>query len=198
MTPARKAASPRAELETIHFPTPAAWEAWLEENHACPGVWIRFARKGSGIPSLTHDEALDVALCFGWIDGQAASDEAPYWRQRFTPRRARSKWSRINCARVEALTAAGRMRPPGLAEAAAAKADGRWEAAYASPRNITVPDDLQRRLDASPRLRKAFEALDSRNRYAILYRLHDAKRPETRARRLEEYVAMLKEGRTLH
>ena len=198
MPAARKPSFPSAELETVHFATPAAWEAWLERHHARPGVWIRYAKKDSGVPSLTHDEALDVALCFGWIDGQTASDEAPYWRQRFTPRRARSKWSQVNCAKVEALTAAGRMRPPGLAEVAAAKADGRWEAAYPSPRNMTVPDDLQRRLDASPRLRKAFESLDSRNRYAILYRLHDAKRPETRARRLEEYLAMLKEGRTLH
>jgi len=196
--PPKRSPSPRAELETIHFASPGAWEAWLEEHHTRPGIWIRFAKKGSGVPSLTHDEALDVALCFGWIDGQAASDEEPWWRQRFTPRRARSKWSRINCARVEALTEAGRMRPSGLAEVAAAKGDGRWEAAYASPRNILVPEDLQRRLDASARLRKAFEALDSRNRYAILYRLHDAKRPETRARRLEEFVTMLKEGRRLH
>ena len=196
--PRRKPAPVRTELEAVEFASPAAWEAWLERHPAAAGVWIRFAKKGSGVPSLTHDEALDVALCFGWIDGQIASDDPPWWRQRFTPRRPRSKWSQINCAKVEALTAAGRMRPSGLAEAAAARADGRWAAAYASPRNIAVPEDLQRLLDASSRLRKAFDALDSRNRYAILYRLHDAKRPETRARRLEAFVAMLKEGRTLH
>ena len=198
MPPIRRSPPPSGELETIHFASPEAWEAWLEEHHTAPGIWIRFAKKGSGVPSLTYEEALEIALCFGWIDGQRAPDEPPYWRQRFTPRRPRSRWSQINRAKVEALTAAGRMRPSGLAEVAAAKGDGRWGAAYASPSNIAVPEDLQRRLDASARLRKAFEALDSRNRYAILYRLHDAKRPETRARRLEEFVTMLKEGRTLH
>lgn len=198
--PPRKAAkpAPRPELETLSFADQAAWEAWLERHHDGPGVWIRFAKKGSGVPSLTHDEALESALCFGWIDGQAASDEPPFWLQRFTPRRARSKWSQVNCAKVEALTAAGRMRPRGIAEVAAAKADGRWAAAYAPSSTIEVPEDLERRLDASPRARTAFAELDSRNRYAILYRLHDAKRPDTRSRRLEQFVTMLEEGRTLH
>jgi uncharacterized protein YdeI (YjbR/CyaY-like superfamily) len=187
------------ELPTLPFESRAAWEAWLEAEHATSaGVWIAFARKDSGIASVTHDEALDAALCYGWIDGQAARLDDTRWLQRFTRRGPRSKWSKINCAKAEALIAEGRMRPAGLAEVERARSDGRWEAAYASPRNIAVPDDLQRRLDASPRARASFAGLDSRNRYAILYRLHDAKKPETRARRLDKFVAMLEAGETIH
>jgi uncharacterized protein YdeI (YjbR/CyaY-like superfamily) len=187
------------DLPILRFDSQADWEAWLEANHAgARGVWLRLARKASGAASVSRAEALESALCYGWIDGQAQSEEGDFWLQRFTPRRARSKWSQVNCAAVERLAAAGRMRPAGLREVEAAKRDGRWEAAYASPSRITVPEDLQARLDASPRAKRAFEGLDSRNRYAILYRLHDAKKPETRLRRLETFVRMLEEGETLH
>jgi len=156
-------------------------------------------RRFGGVASVSHPEALETALCYGWIDGQAAAAGDPrFWRLRFTPRRARSKWSRINCAAVERLEAQGRMKPAGMREAEAAKADGRWDAAYASPRTMAVPDDLQSALDAHPRARRFFEQLDSRNRYAILYRLHDAKRPDTRLRRLEKFVRMLQAGQTIH
>jgi uncharacterized protein YdeI (YjbR/CyaY-like superfamily) len=170
------------------------------EHHESPGVWIRFAKKGSGIASVVYAEALEVALCFGWIDGQVAKDPdtANWYRQRFTPRTKRSRWSKINVESAEQLIRRGLMRPPGLAAVEAAKADGRWEAAYASPKNMTVPDDLQRELDADPNAAAFFATLTGPNRYAILYRLQDAKRPETRARRLATYMEMLREGRTLH
>jgi uncharacterized protein YdeI (YjbR/CyaY-like superfamily) len=139
-----------------------------------------------------------VALCYGWIDSQVNAVDEERYRQRFTPRRARSKWSQINCAAVERLHSEGRLAPAAVREMEAAKRDGRWESAYASPKAIAVPADLEARLTKSPRARRAFEKLDSRNRYAILYRLHDARRPETRQRRLEQFVAMLEEGRTIH
>jgi uncharacterized protein YdeI (YjbR/CyaY-like superfamily) len=159
---------------------------------------MRIAKKGSGIASVTHDEALDVALCFGWIDAQRKPLDDTYFLQRFCPRRPRSKWSKRNVGKVEKLTAAGRMRPPGLAEVEKAKADGRWDDAYDSPANIRVPDDLQRELDARPEALKFFETLSSQNRYAFLYRLQDAKRPETRARRLEQFVGMLERGEAFY
>jgi uncharacterized protein YdeI (YjbR/CyaY-like superfamily) len=149
------------------------------------------AKKGSGIDSVRYPEVLETALCFGWIDGRREALDDRRFLQRFQPRRPRSRWSRINCEKVERLTAEGRMRAAGLAEVDRAKADGRWEAAYESQRNMPVPADLQRELEASPTAKAAFAALDSQNRYAILYRLHDAKRPETRVRRLQEYLAML-------
>jgi uncharacterized protein YdeI (YjbR/CyaY-like superfamily) len=162
-------------------------------------LWVEFAKKGSGIDSVTHDEALDVAICFGWIDGQARRSEDPrFYRQRFTPRRRRSRWSQVNCAKAEALTAAGRMRPAGLAEVERARQDGRWDAAYAPPSTATVPDDLQAALDADPAAAEFFAGLSSQNRYAILYRIQEAKRPETRRRRIEKFVAMLAAGETIH
>jgi uncharacterized protein YdeI (YjbR/CyaY-like superfamily) len=182
-------------LATIHFASAAEWEAWLEENHAtAEGVWIKMAKKASGIESVTGDEAIDVGLCFGWIDGLRRGLDDHYFLQRFTPRRPRSKWSQINREKVERLTAEGRMRPAGIVEVDRAKADGRWEAAAESPKQLTVPDDLQRELDARPEAKAFFAGLKSRNRYAILYGLHDAKRPETRARRLAKFVAMLEAG----
>ena len=187
------------ELRVKRFATVAAWEAWLKKQHeTAEGVWIEFAKKGSGARSLTHADALEIALCYGWIDGQAASVDATWYRQRFSPRRARSKWSKINCATVERLQREGRLAPAGMRAMDAAKKDGRWEAAYASPRNMTVPDDLAAALETRPRARRFFEQLDSRNRYAILYRLHDAKRPETRQRRLDKFVHMLEVGETIH
>jgi uncharacterized protein YdeI (YjbR/CyaY-like superfamily) len=182
-------------LPTLTFASPKDWERWLEANHDAGGVWIKMAKKGSGIASVTHAEALEIALCFGWIDGQRKGLDDQFFLQRFTPRRPRSNWSRINREKAELLIAAGRMRPSGLAEVERARADGRWEAAYEPQSTARVPDDLQRELDARPDVERFFASLDSRNRYAILYRLQDAKRPETRARRLAEFVAMLEEGR---
>jgi uncharacterized protein YdeI (YjbR/CyaY-like superfamily) len=187
------------DLPVKRFASRRSWEAWLEDHHdSAPGLWLEFAKKDSGLRSVSHAEALEVALCYGWIDGQAASVDGQRFRQRFTPRRTRSKWSQINCASVERLRAAGRLAPAGVREMEAAKRDGRWEAAYASPRAMTVPDDLQAQLEAHPRARRFFEQLDSRNRYAILYRLQDAKKADTRQRRLEKFVRMLEAGETLH
>jgi uncharacterized protein YdeI (YjbR/CyaY-like superfamily) len=186
-------------LPELTFASAAEWEAWLEANHeSAEGVWLKLAKKGSGIPSVTLGEALDVCLCFGWIDGLRKGLDDDYYLQRYTPRRPRSKWSRINVEKVETLTAAGRMRPPGLAEVERAKADGRWDAAYESPTRIGVPDDLKRELASRPSAREFFEGLDSRNRYAILYGLKDAKRPETRARRLAKFVAVLEAGERIY
>ncbi|NHC15990.1 YdeI/OmpD-associated family protein [Motilibacter deserti] len=189
----------RQGLPVVAFADASEWEAWLEREHAsCPGVWVRLAKKGSGIASVSYAEAVEGALCQGWIDGQSASMDEATWLQKFTPRRARSKWSKINCERVEGLVAAGRMRPAGLAEVERAKADGRWDAAYDPPSTATVPADLQAALDADPAAAAAFASLNASNRYAILHRLHDAKKPETRARRLEKFVQMLRDGQKLH
>jgi uncharacterized protein YdeI (YjbR/CyaY-like superfamily) len=183
----------------LAFESDAHWEAWLQEHHATSdGVWVKIAKKGSGIPTVAYPEVLDTALCFGWIDGQRKALDDRYFLQRFTPRRARSRWSQINRDKVAALTKAGRMRPAGLAEVERAKADGRWDAAYAGVRTMEVPDDLQRELDARPDAAAFFATLNSQNRYSILYRLHDAKRPETRARRLAKFVAMLEAGETIN
>jgi uncharacterized protein YdeI (YjbR/CyaY-like superfamily) len=181
------------------FASRSAWKAWLSRHHAkSTGIWLELARKESGLRSVSRPEALEVALCYGWIDGQSASVDEKWWRQRFTPRRPRSKWSKINCAAVAKLHAERKLAPAGIREMEAAQRDGRWDAAYASPRTIEVPDDLAAALRKSPKARREFERLDSRNRYAILYRLHDAKRPETRARRMEGFVRMLEEGRRIH
>lgn len=188
------------ELETLAFASARAFEAWLTEQHGtAPGLWLRIAKAGTGLPSVTYPEALDVALCFGWIDGRKGSDPDPgWWIQRFTPRAARSRWSRVNRAKAEALMAAGRMRPAGLREVERARADGRWDAAYAGQATAEVPDDLAAALAANEAARAFFATLDGRNRYAILYRIQDAKRPETRARRIDQFVAMLADHRTLH
>lgn len=185
------------DLPVLPFASRAAWAAWLEEHHAAQdGVWVKFAKKGSGIPTVTYDEALDVALCYGWIDGLVRRFDPDFYLQRFTPRRKRSKWSKRNREKALALIERGEMRPAGLAEVERARADGRWDAAYDSPSTITVPDDLRAALDATPAAGEAFAKLDAQNRYAILYRIHDAKRPETRTRRIAEFVALLAEGRT--
>jgi uncharacterized protein YdeI (YjbR/CyaY-like superfamily) len=189
----------RKELPTLPFKSQKDWEAWLERNQAqSSGVWVKIAKKGSEIPSVTYMEAVDVALCYGWIDGQAKSVDASFYVQRFTPRTATSRWSKINCGKVEEFIAQGRMRPSGLRQVEAAKADGRWKRAYAGQRTIGVPDDLQKILDKNPKARNFFATLDSKNRYAVLYRIQDAKKPETRARRIEKFVAMLNEGKKIH
>jgi uncharacterized protein YdeI (YjbR/CyaY-like superfamily) len=183
------------ELPTLTLPGREAWAAWLEANHAtAAGVWLRIAKKGSAQSTVSRADALEVALCYGWIDGQAASVDAESWLQRFTPRRARSRWSRINRDAATRLIDAGLMKPAGLAQVEAARQDGRWEAAYDSPRTMTVPDDLRERLDAEPVARGRFDALSAAERYAILYRIQDAKKPETRARRIDKYVGMLIDG----
>jgi uncharacterized protein YdeI (YjbR/CyaY-like superfamily) len=188
-----------ADPAPIPFATAAAWEQWLENNHAVSrGVWVKIAKKGTGIESVRYPEVLDSALCFGWIDARREALDERYFVQRFTPRRPRSRWSRINCEKVERLTADGRMRPAGLAEVERARADGRWDEAYEGMKVSTVPVDLQRELDARPSARASFEQLTSQNRYAILYRLHEAKRPETRARRLAKFVAMLEAGEKVY
>jgi uncharacterized protein YdeI (YjbR/CyaY-like superfamily) len=174
------------------FANAAAWRAWLAKNHAkSTGVWLQIAKKGSAATSVSYSDALDVALCYGWIDGQKAKLDDDAWLQRFCPRTARSKWSRINRGRVERLTEAGAMKAPGLAEVERARSDGRWDNAYDSPSTSVVPDDLQRELDQHPKAAKFFATLDSRNRYSILHRIQDAKKPETRTRRIDKYVAML-------
>lgn len=187
------------ELPIVPFASAAAWEAWLEIEHArAAGVWLRIAKKDTGIATVTYAEALDVALCFGWIDGQKRGFDATWFLQRFTPRTARSRWSKINVGHVERLLAADRMRPAGLAQVEAARADGRWEAAYAGQGGAAVPPDLRAALDANPQAAACFATLRGANRYAILYRVQDAKRPATRARRIERFVAMLARGETLH
>ena len=187
------------DLPVRRFASRAAWEKWLRANHdRSPGMWIELAKKDSGVDSVSRADALEVALCYGWIDSQSMTVDEKRYRQRFTPRRSRSKWSKINCAAVERLHAEGRLAPVGIREMEAAKGDGRWEAAYDSPRTIAVPHDLEARLAKNARARRAFEKLDSQNRYAILYRLHHAKRADTRQRRLDQFVAMLEAGRTIH
>ena len=188
-----------SELPVLLFAGPAELEGWLEANHAgSEGLWLKIAKKGVEPPSVTYGEALELALCFGWIDSQKRGHDESHFLQRFTPRRPRGRWSKINREKAEALIEAGKMRPTGLAEVDAAKADGRWEAAYAGARTAEVPADLQRELDGSPAAREFFASLDSSNRYAILYRLQEAKRPETRQRRLAKFVAMLERGEKIH
>ena len=186
-------------LPVRRFASTASWQKWLAANHErSPGMWVELAKKDSGLASVSRADALEVALCYGWIDSQSMTVDEKRYLQRFTPRRPKSKWSKINCAAVERLHADGRLAPAGIREMEAAKRDGRWEAAYDSPRTITVPPDLEDRLVKNARARRAFEQLDSQNRYAILYRLHHAKRSDTRERRLDQFVAMLEAGRTIH
>ena len=188
------------ELPVEHFADASAWEHWLERHSQSPGVWLKIAKKDAGIPSVTYTEALDVALCHGWIDGQKKAFDARFFLQRFTPRRARSTWSKINVARIGTLTAAGRMHPAGLREVDAAKADGRWEAAYDGSSSMVVPPELEEAL-ALAKNRKAkafFDTLDRTNRYAVCWRVQTAVKPETRRARVEKLVAMLARGEKIH
>jgi uncharacterized protein YdeI (YjbR/CyaY-like superfamily) len=171
------------DLPIIEFPTSAEWEAWLEGHHAdSPGLWIKMAKKASGIPSVTHVEAIDVALCFGWIDGQRRSFDSEWFLQRFTPRRAKSRWSQVNREKVETLTKLGLMRPAGQLEVDRARADGRWDAAYPGSRTIEVPDDLRLALEAAEGAAAAFAGLKASDRYAILIRLYHTEEPGARSR----------------
>ena len=186
-------------LPILPFASQGDWETWLDEHHrTSKGLWLKIAKKGSGIDSVDYAEALDVALCHGWIDGQKGAFDDTFWLQKFTPRGPRSKWSKINVDKALALIDAKRMKPAGLAEIEKARSDGRWEQAYDSQSKATVPEDLQRELDKNPEAAKFFATLDSANRYAVLYRIHEAKKPETRARRIEKFIGMLNRQEKLH
>src|SRR6266480_3640224 len=168
------------------------WSVWLAKNYdKKPGLWLRFAKKDSGLRSVTYKEAVEVALCHGWVDGQARPGDESTWEQKFCPRAAKSKWSKINRDKATALIASGKMTPAGLAAVKSAKQDGRWESAYDSPSKSTVPDDLQTALAANPRAKAFFETLDRANRYAILWRIQTVKKAETRTRKIQQFIAML-------
>jgi uncharacterized protein YdeI (YjbR/CyaY-like superfamily) len=186
-------------LPTLSFRGADAFAEWLADHHASsPGVWLKLAKKNAGVPSVSYAEAVEVALSWGWIDGQKQAHDERHWLQKFTPRGARSLWSKLNRDKATALIAAKKMMAPGLAEIERAKRDGRWAAAYDSPKSSTVPADLQAALDGNARARRAWATIDSANRYAILWRVQTAKKAETRARRIAELVAMLGRGELLH
>jgi uncharacterized protein YdeI (YjbR/CyaY-like superfamily) len=190
---------PTDALPVMSFESTDEWDAWLAAHHAgSPGLWLKIAKKGAAGTTISYSEALDVALCHGWIDGQKGRHDDEYWLQRFTPRKPGSKWSKINTERAAALIESGRMRPAGLREVERAQADGRWEQAYESQSRVTVPEDLARALAANERASAFFATLDSANRYAILYRIGTAKKPETRAKRIDTFVAMLSEHKKIH
>lgn len=179
----------------LPFASRAEWEAWLEEHHGSEdAVWVKFAKKASGLPTVTYDEAVEVALCFGWIDGLVRRLDDDFYLQRFTPRRKRSKWSQVNRDKALALIERGEMRQAGLAEVERAQGDGRWDAAYGSQTTMEVPDDLRAALAATPGAAEAFEGMRRQDRYAALFGIHDAKRPETRARRIAKLVESLVPG----
>ncbi len=189
----------RGGLSIRTFPSQKEFEHWLERQAAdAGGLWLRFAKKGASFNSVSKAEAIDSALCHGWIDGQLDKFDDESWLIRFTPRQAKSKLSQKNCTRIGELEASGRMRASGLAAVAAAKADGRWDAAYAPASSAQVPDDLQAALDLDPAARQFFAKLTGANRYAILYRIGSVKKAETRARKIREFVAMLARGETVH
>jgi uncharacterized protein YdeI (YjbR/CyaY-like superfamily) len=183
----------------LTFSNQSEWENWLAQNGGTStGIWLRIAKKGAEPPALTYEQALESALCHGWIDGQKRADDEKYWLQRFTRRSAKSIWSKLNKDRAEALIAAGRMLPSGMREIEKAKEDGRWELAYTSASNSVVPDDLRAALDANPKASAFFATLNSRNRYAILFRVQNAKMPATRGRKIDEFISMLNRGETFY
>lgn len=193
--------TPESELRNgvpvLQFTSPAAWEKWLKRHHASQDpIWIKFAKKASGLASVNYAQALEIALCWGWIDGQVAPVDETFYLQRWTRRRAKSKWSKVNRGKVETLLANGRMQPSGLKEVEAAKADGRWDAAYDSHRTITDPPDFLKALKATHGAHAFYKTISKSARYSLLHQIHDAKRPETRARRIAEFVAMLADRRT--
>lgn len=187
------------DLPFMFFASMSDWRAWLDQEHdSATGVWLKIAKKDSGFASVNYADALSVALCYGWIDGQKKPFDDAWWLQRFSPRKAGSRWSKINREKAQELIDGGLMRPAGQREVDAAMADGRWAAAYDSPRTATVPDDLAAALAANQAAGAFFATLDGRNRYAILYRVQEAKRPETRARRIDTFVTMLANGEKIH
>jgi len=196
--PKAKTSNRELDLPIKLFKTPGAWEKWLEANHAkSAGVWMQIAKKASGLSSATYQEALDVALCYGWIDGQKRPFDERTWLQRFTPRGPRSIWSKINTGKADALIKSGRMRAAGLAAIESAKASGRWESAYQPWSNPDVPPELQAALDARPNAKAFFETLRGANRYGVIFRVQTAKKPETRARRIADFIARFEKGETL-
>jgi len=196
--PKAKTSNRELDLPIKLFKTPAAWEKWLEANHAkSAGVWMQIAKKASGLSSATYQEALDVALCYGWIDGQKRPFDERTWLQRFTPRGPRSIWSKINTGKADALIKSGRMRAAGLAAIESAKASGRWESAYQPWSNPDVPPELQAALNARPNAKAFFETLRGANRYGVIFRVQTAKKPETRAKRIADFIARFEKGETL-
>lgn len=183
----------------LSFINQEAWEAWLETHgETVTGVWLRIARRSAEQSTVSYAEAVESALCYGWIDGQKQAENEHYWLQRFTPRTAKSIWSKINTAKAEALITAGRMRLAGLRAIELAKQDGRWEAAYSPAGTSTVPDDLQQALDANPKAKQFFATLNGQNRYAILFRIQNVKKAETRAKKITQFIDMLNKGEKLH
>ncbi|MGA9981092.1 MAG: YdeI/OmpD-associated family protein [Candidatus Sulfotelmatobacter sp.] len=195
-----KAKKGKADIGPVRlFANRAAWDAWLEKNHRKrEGLWLRLAKKGSGMQSVTHGEALELALAYGWIDGQKRPESELAWLQRFVPRGARSIWSKINREKALALIANGQMKAAGMEAVERAKECGRWESAYDSPKRAAVPADFLAALDGSPRAREFFQVLDSANRYAVLFRIQTVKKAETRARKIAEFVEMLERGERIH
>ena len=187
------------ELPTLPFESKKKWADWLAKQHdKSTGVWLKLAKKDSGISSVTLAEALDIALCYGWIDGQRLSFDEKYYLQKYTPRRSKSIWSKINVEKVEHLIASGQMKPAGLKAVELAKQDGRWAAAYESQKVISVPDDFQAALDKNKKAKAFFATLNSANRYAFLFRIHTARKVETRAKRISQFVEMLARGEKFH
>lgn len=187
-----------AYTDTLRLDSQAAWAQWLAANLEHDGVWLLHAKKDSGVTTVTYQEALEVALCFGWIDGQRKAVDAQFFKQRWTPRRARSIWSKVNRDKALAYIADGRMQPSGLAQVERARADGRWDAAYGGFGTAEVPPDLQAAFALYPGSAAFFATLNAQNRYALLFRIHGAKKAETRARRIAEFAAMLARGETIH
>jgi len=187
------------DLPLLPFANKKEWADWLVKQHdKSPGVWLKIAKKDAGIPTVTYEAALDVALCYGWIDGQKKGFDDKYWLQKFTPRGSKSIWSKINTEKAERLIASGEMKAAGLKAIELAKQDGRWDAAYASQKNISVPEDFQTALDKNKKAKAFFKTLNSVNRYAILFRIHSAKKLDTRTRRIQQYVEMLERGEKIH
>jgi uncharacterized protein YdeI (YjbR/CyaY-like superfamily) len=187
------------DLPILLFTSQGEWEAWLQEHHAASrGVWLRHAKKASGLQSVSYAEALDIALCYGWIDGQKKSYDESSWLQKWTPRGLKSIWSKVNREKIQQLTERGRMQPAGIAAVEAAKQDGRWDAAYDSPSQATVPDDFQAALDRHPQASAFFATLNSQNRYGILWRIQTAKKRETRAKRIQQFIELLERHETLY
>ena len=194
---------PQSKLSTTlpvhYFERRKDWASWLKENHeSSPGVWLQLAKKGSGLPSVSYDEAIEIALCFGWIDGQKRAHSGQFWLQNFTRRSGKSVWSKINKNKALALIKTGKMEPAGLREVDRAKSDGRWDLAYDSASTATVPNDLQSALDGNTRAGNFFATLDRRNRYAILFRIQTARKAETRAKKIAQFVQMLARHEKVH
>jgi len=195
----KAAASNPDSSATRLFKSKQNWAAWLDKNHSKnSGLWLRLAKKDSGLSSVTYQEALEVALCYGWIDGQKRPEDESTWLQKFVPRSSKSIWSKINCEKVRVLIANGEMKAAGLSAVDSAKNDGRWEKAYDSPSKATVPEDFQAALDATPRAKSFFETLDRANRYAILWRIQTVKKAETRTRKIQQFIEMLKKSEKIH